>query len=149
MTNQPNQPTGDPDKDVVAELQNELREMGKQLEAAFRATVESDRAKRIQSDLAAGVRELSGQMRTTIENVQRDPRIQEAEERGRQAISQARDSKVVQEMQEVLISGIAQINVALKKFVERIDQEAKASQGTQHVPIDHEPTTGETTKLDQ
>ena len=55
MSNPTGQPSGEPEKDVVTELQNELREMGKQLEAAFRATVESDQAKRIQSELAAGV----------------------------------------------------------------------------------------------
>jgi heparin binding hemagglutinin HbhA len=148
MTNQPNQPNGEPEKDVVSELQNELREMGKQLEAAFRTTIESEQAKKIQADLAAGVRELSSQVRTAVQNASNDPRVQEAEERGRQAFNQARESKVVQDMQELLISGISQINTQLRNLVDRMEQSAKPGQTTQHVPVEQEPKTGETTKLD-
>lgn len=145
-----NQPAGDPDKDLVTELQTELREMGKQLEAAFRASIESERAKKVQADLTAGVREIGAQLKTAVDNVQHDPRVQEAEERGRQALSQARESKLVQDMQELLVTGIGQINVQLRKLVERLEQEAKAvGQDTQDIPVDKEPSTGETTKLDQ
>jgi heparin binding hemagglutinin HbhA len=148
MSNETNQPTGDSDKDLVAELQQELREMGRQLETAFRATVESERAKRIQADIAAGVRELSTQVQSAIDNVQKDPRVQEAEERGRKAIEQAREGKVAQEMQQLLVTGISQINVQLRKLIERIEADAKPS-STQNVPIDPQASTGETTKLDQ
>jgi heparin binding hemagglutinin HbhA len=148
MSDQSNQPAGDPEKDVAAELQQELREMGKQLEAAFRTTLESDRAKRVQADLAAGARELSSQVRTAVENFSKSEALQEAEERGRQAINQARQSKVVHEMQDLLLAGISQINSQLSKLVERMEQESKPATPTQHVPVDHEPTTGETTKLD-
>jgi hypothetical protein len=144
-------PGGDSDKEFVANLEREVREMGKQLEAAFRATVTSDHAKRVQSDLTAGVRELSTQLRTAVETLQRDPRVQEVEERGRQAIEQARESKLVQEMQDVLVTGISQLNVQLRKLVERIetDSAASGSTPTQNVPIEEEPSTGETTRLDQ
>jgi heparin binding hemagglutinin HbhA len=147
MSNENNQPAGDPDRDVVADLQRELREMGRQLGTAFQATIESDRAQRIQADIAAGVRELSTQVQTAIDNVQKDPRVQEAEERGRKALSQARESKVAQEMQELLVNGISQINLQLRKLIERIENDAKPT-GTQQVPIDQEPSTGETTRLD-
>lgn len=148
MSNPNGQPSGEPEKDVVTELQNELREMGKQLEAAFRATVESDQAKRIQSELTAGVREISTQVRSAVQNMSSDARIQEAEERGRQAFQQARESKVVQDMQELLVTGISQINTQLRNLVDRMEQSAKASPTTQNVPVEQEPKTGETTKLD-
>lgn len=148
MSNPTGQPAGEPEKDVVTELQNELREMGKQLEATFRATVESDQAKRIQSELAAGVREISTQVRSAVQNMSSDARIQEAEERGRQAFQQARESKVVQDMQELLVTGISQINTQLRNLVDRMEQSAKASPTTQNVPVEQEPKTGETTKLD-
>jgi heparin binding hemagglutinin HbhA len=150
MTTPANQPQGDGDKDrdVMSELQTELREMGKQLESAFKATIESDQAKKIQADLAAGVRELSSQVRTAVQNASSDPRVQEAEERGRQAFTQARESRIVQDMQELLISGISQINTQLRNLVDRMEQSAKPGPSTQHVPVDQEPKTGETTKLD-
>lgn len=144
----PNNPQ-DSDKDLVTDLQNELREMGKQLEAAFKATIESERAKKVQADLAAGVRELSAQIRVAAENAQKDPRVQEAEERGRQALSQAKESKLVQDVEEFLVTGIGQLNLQLRKFVERLEQEraSGSSTPTQHVPVEHEPATGETTRL--
>jgi hypothetical protein len=148
-----------PERDPMSELQRELREMGTQLESAFRMMLESDRTKQIKSDLTAGIREISSQMRSTIEQAQQDPRlkdaeergrkaIEEAEERGRKAIEEARESKVVQEMQELLVTGVTQINQQLRKLVERIETETRPSTPTQNVPVEQDPKTGETTKLD-
>ena len=144
-----NQPGQGPGKD---DLVGELREMGQQLEAAFRAAIESDRAKQLQRDLASGVHELSEQVKTAVKSLQSDPRVQQAEERGKQVVSQARQSKVAQDLQETIVSGIAQLNQQLRKLVERIESESGQSSGpsTQHVPVEHEPppATGETTRLD-
>ena len=143
-------PQSGPDKDST-DLMNELREMGQQLEAAFRAAIESDRAKQLQKDLAGGVRELTSQLKTAVKTVQTDPRVQQAEERGRQAVQQARESKVVQDIQETVISGLAQLNDQLRKVVERIQAEANSaanSPATQNVPVeDANAATGETTRL--
>jgi heparin binding hemagglutinin HbhA len=154
-TRQPEQPQGEQPGGEAArgggDLTTELREMGQQLEAAFRAAIESDRAKQLQRDLVGGVRELSGQIQTTLHSLQSNPRVQQAEERGRQVLSQARESKVVQDLQETIVSGIAQLNDQLRKLVDRLetDRAGQASNTpTQQVPIDHEPTTGETTHLD-
>ena len=84
-TPQPDQPQGGEPRNVVGDLTTELREMGQQLEAAFRAAIESDRAKQLQRDLVGGVRELSGQIQTTLHSLQANPRVQQAEERSREA----------------------------------------------------------------
>jgi heparin binding hemagglutinin HbhA len=138
-----------PDHDS-ADLVKELREMGQQLEAAFRAAIESERAKQLQKDIAGGVRELTSQIQSAVKSVQTDPRFQKAEERGKQAFEQARESKVVNDIQETIVSGLAALNLQLRKVVERIDAETNrpASAPTQNVPVDHEPpATGETTRL--
>ena len=149
----PQQQPGAGKDDLVAEL----REMGQQLEAAFRAAIESDRAKQLQHDLASGVRELSAQVKTAVKSVQANPRIQQAEERGKQvvsqAVSQAQQSKVVHDIQETMVRGIAQLNDQLRKLVDRIENEpsgSSGSSGTQNVPVEGEtpPATGETTRLD-
>ena len=142
---QPNQ-----DKDS-ADLMVELREMGQQLEMAFRAAIQSDRAKQLQKDLAGGVREITEQLKTAAKTVQNDTRFQQAEERGRQAVAQARESKVVQDIQETLVTGIAQLNEQLRKVVDRLQSDVNApSSGSsaQNVPVDDESAaTGETTRL--
>lgn len=126
----------------------ELRELGNQFEAVFRAAIESERAKQLQRDLASGVRELSHQVQETLKNLQDDPRVQRAEERGRDLLNQAQQSKVVQDIQETLVTGIAQLNVQLRKLAERI--EANPATPTQHVPVEHDQNTatGPTTRLD-
>ena len=138
------------DKDS-GDLLNELREMGQQLETAFRAAIQSDRAKQLQKDLAGGVREITEQLKTAAKSVQNDTRFQKAEERGRQAVAQARESKVVQDIQETLVTGLAQLNEQLRKVVDRIQSEANApSSGSaaQDVPVDDQSAaTGETTRL--
>ena len=153
-TSQPEQPQGEQPGDGAArgsgDLTSELREMGQQLEAAFRAAIESDRAKQLQRDLAGGVREISSQIQTTLHSLQANPRVQQAEERGRQVLSQARESKVLQDLQETIVSGIGQLNEQLRKLVDRLesDRPGQSSASAQQVPIEHEPTTGETTRLD-
>jgi heparin binding hemagglutinin HbhA len=140
------------DKDTT-DLVKELREMGQQLEAAFRAAIESDRAKQLQKDIAGGVRELTSQIQSAVKSVQTDPRFQKAEERGKQAFEQARESKVVNDIQETIVSGLTQLNTQLRKVVERIDAEATrpsaGSSPSQNVPVEQEPpaATGETTRL--
>ena len=145
-------PQSGPDKDS-SDLLVELREMGQQLEAALRAAIESDRAKQLQKDITGGVRELAGQLGSAVKTIQTNPRFQQAEERGKQAFEQARESKVVQDIQETIVAGLAQLNTQLRKVVERLDNDvaAKPSSGpdTHHVPVEHEPpATDETTRLD-
>ncbi|MBK9941011.1 MAG: hypothetical protein U0Z44_11915 [Kouleothrix sp.] len=135
----------------TSDLLKELREMGQQLETAFRTAIESDRAKQLQQDIVGGVRELAGQVQSAVKSLQSDPRLQKAEERGRQALEQARESKVVQDIQETIVSGLAQLNTQLRKVVERIEHEVEAkSSDAQKVPVEHEPpATGATTRLDE
>jgi hypothetical protein len=133
------------------DLASELREMAQQLEAAFRAALESERTKQLQRDLAGGMRELSTQIQSTLKSLQTNPRVQQAEERGRQVLNQARESKVAHDLQETIVSGIAQLNDQLRKLVERLESDRASQVGgsdTQRVPIEHEPTTGETTRLE-
>jgi ribosome-associated translation inhibitor RaiA len=150
MSEDPNRTT--PDRDTP-DLKEELREMGQQLEHAFRTVVESERTKQLQRDLAAGVREITAQLRAAVENLQKDPRVKEAETRGRETLEDLRETKVAQDIQEAVVTGIATLNVQLRRLVERIEQESKAaasSTPSQHVPIEQEPpATGETKRLDE
>jgi putative protein kinase ArgK-like GTPase of G3E family len=144
---------GQPPSSTATDLTAELRELGQQLEAAFRAALESERARQLQRDLAGGVRELTHQIQAALRSLQSNPRLQQAEERGRQALSQAKESKLAHELQETVASGIAQLNEQLRKLVDRLERE-RASEPTspaaQQIHVEHEPpATGETTRLDE
>jgi len=146
----PNPGQPEPEKESP-DLLSELREVGQQIEAAFRAFVESDRARQMQTDVARSVREVASVMRDAAQKLQADPRIQQAEERGRQAIDRARESQAFHDLQEALVNGLSHLNVQLRKLVEKLEADRVASSNppTEHIPVDQEPATGETTKLDQ
>ncbi|HWQ12767.1 MAG TPA: hypothetical protein VNL77_08205 [Roseiflexaceae bacterium] len=152
MSEDPNRTTP-PDRETP-DLKEELREMSQQLEHAFRAVIASERTRQLQRDLAAGVREITAQVRTAVDKIQHDPRVQQAEERGREALEDLRETKLAQELQEALVTGIQTLNVQLRRLAERLEHEGKttpdASTPSQQVPIDQPPpATGETRKLDE
>jgi len=133
----------------------EVRELGNQLEAAFRAALESERTKQLQRDLMGGLKELSTQVKAALKNAQENPRVQQASERGLEVIRTAQHSKTAHDLQETLVSGVAQLNMQVRKLVERLetsDNEATGSTPTQHVAVEHGdtiPSTGATTRLDE
>ena len=147
----------------TADLVDELREMGQQLEAVFRAAIESERTKQLQRDLAGGVREITAQVQTALKSLQTNPRVQQAEERGRDVVNQAQQSKFVQDVQETVVNGLSQLNDQLRRVVDRLEQERTGhtdSTPAQHVHVEAEtpsstvdtnrpPATGATTKLDE
>lgn len=143
-------PQNDPNKETP-DLAHELREMGQQLEAAFKAAIESERAKQLQRDLAGGANELAAQIRTALQSLQSNPKVQQASERGRQAFDQAQQSKVAHDLQETIVTGIAQLNDQLRKLVARLESQQSGSPGstTGTQQQDQPPATGETTRLDQ
>lgn len=121
------------------DLVNELRDMGQQLENMFRAFIESDRARQLQRDLAGGVQEITKQVQIALRSAQNNSRFQQAEERGRQVLSQAQQSKLVNDVQEALVSGLAQLNDQIKRATERLKEDERANAGSrtaQQVPIE-------------
>ncbi len=153
----PNAGQPEPQKETQ-DLATELREMGQQLETLFRAFIESERTKQMQATVAKSVRDLAAAMRQTAEKIQTDPRFQQVEDRGRQALERARESQVFHDVQEALVTGLEQINTRLQKLVEKLEAERAASaqtgqQGEANPPVEHvpleAPATGETKKLEE
>lgn len=131
------------------DLGTELRELGQQIEQAMRAAFESERAQTIRKDFSAGMREITAQLQNAMQAVQSNPRMQELSERGQQALNQAQENPQLKEFQEALARGVAQMNQQIAAFAERTRQGGTTgSTPAQNVPIDHEPATGETTRLD-
>lgn len=153
----PNAGQPEPQKETP-DLTAELREMGQQLEALFRAFIESERTKQMQATVAKSVQNVAAVVRQTAEKIQTDPRFQQVEDRSRQALERARESQVFHDVQEALVTGLEQINTQLHKLVEKLEAEraagAQAGQGNEanppveHVPLEA-PATGETKKLEE
>lgn len=121
-----------------ADLGNELRELGQQIEQAVRSALESERAHQLQKDIMLGMREIGVQVQSALKAIQEDDRVRNLAERGQQAISQAQQSQSAKDFQEALTRGISQLNDQLSAFVTRLQTPPEATP----------PTTGETTRLD-
>lgn len=140
-------------RDAASELVEELRELGNQMEAAFRAALESERTRQLQRDLMGGLKELTTQVKTALKSAQDDPRLQQASERGREVLRNAQTSKAAQDLQEALVTGVAQLNAQVRKLVDRLESTPSSggsSTPSQHVPVEHDDaSTGPTTRLDE
>ena len=140
-------------RDMAADLVDEIREFGNQVEAAFRAALESERTRQLQRDLMGGLKELSSQLKTVVKGAQENPRVQQASDRGKEVLRNAQHSKTAQDLQETLVSGITQLNVQLRKLVDRLETsetETVTTTTTQHIPVEHSntPAEGATVRLD-
>ncbi len=135
-----------------AELSKELRELGQQLEQAFRGVVESENAKKLQRDFVSGLREIGSQMQTGLGSLKENPRVQNLTERGQQVVNQAQESQASRDFQESLARGVAFLREQIASFNERQKTGAVVPTGDmQSVTIEHEeetPATGETTRLE-
>jgi hypothetical protein len=135
-----------------AELSKELRELGQQLEQAFRGVVEGENAKKLQRDFVSGLREIGVQMQTGLSSLKENPRVQTLTERGQQVVNQAQESQASRDFQESLARGVAFLREQIASFNERQKMEAVApTSDSQTVTIEREeetPATGETTRLE-
>lgn len=122
-----------------ADLANELRELGQQIEHAVRSALESERARQLQKDIAAGMKEIGTQVQSALKAIQEDERVRNLAERGQQAINQAQHSPASKDFQEALTRGISQLNDQLSAFVTRLESSIHSGGAA---------TTGETTRLD-
>ncbi len=132
----------DHDDQHQRDLGSELRELGQQLEQAFKSALESDRAKQLQADVSAGLKEIGSQLQHAMKALQDNPKVQQLIEKGEQTVAQAQQSKAAQDIQDALARGLATLNEQLAGVVSRLRQEATPP------AEDTGPATGETTKLD-
>ncbi len=141
-----------PQTQQQADLSTELRELGQQLEQAFRGVVENENAKKLQRDFVSGLREIGTQMQTGLNSFKENPRVQTLTERGQQVMHQAQESQASRDFQESLVRSVAFLREQIASFNERQKAGMVDPAGdTQNVTIEHEeeaPATGETTRLD-
>lgn len=142
------------EKPQSLDLGSELRELGQQLEQAFRSALENERAKNLQRDFIAGIREIGNQMQLGLSSLKDDPRVQNLAERGQQVVNQAQESPAARDFQQALARGVAQLKEQIASFNTQMQSRdvPPAGPAAQSVNIEHEedehPATGETTRLD-
>jgi hypothetical protein len=124
-----------------ADLERELRELVNQVGATFRAFLESERTQQLRREIERGTRDLAEHLRTSVDSACHDPRVAEVGERSRQVFSQAVDHKIVQDVQDAIAGGLAQINARLRDIVTELDgQRATVAGSSTDAPAAAVPT---------
>ncbi len=149
-----NQAPQEQDEQHMAELTNELRELGHKLEQAARAAINSDMARTMQRDIASGLHQIGSQLQSALQALHENEELQKLGQRGQQAVSQMQDHRFVKDFQDSLAKGVAQLNEQLASFVERMQQHSHESEHhdppVETIPIETagEAATGETRRID-
>lgn len=140
MSEEQGQPGQQPNpSERTPDLIDELRKFGQQIETLFSTAMQSERAKTIQQDIANGMREIGTRVQESVRTVQDNPKIQELEERGRQALKEARESQVLDKFQDTLVQGLNQLNREVGKLVEKLKSDQPPPPApAQSVPIDED-----------
>jgi hypothetical protein len=124
------------------ELVTELQQLGQQLESTFRAFVAGP-GQTIKREVSDALQEMGTQVQRAVSAIQARPETAGIEQKARRAIQQVGEKPIVREVEETLVSGVQQINLQLRKLVERLEtQESSAtpspSATTQRLMIEDE-----------
>lgn len=157
-THQPQSPDTDDTSSQASrsEMVSELQELGRQLESTFRAFVAGP-GQTIRREIGESLQELGSQVQRAVGAIQERPEAADLEQKARNVANQVRESSVVAEVQETLVSGLQQLNQQLKRLSERLEQQSSAPADqadhapvTQRLTIETETPSSDipTTKLD-
>jgi len=104
------------------DVANEIRELGRQLEAAIRAAVTSERAKELQTEIIRSVAEVGKQLEAATKAALESQRTKEVTEQARKVVETAQEHKVIQDIRENLVRGLQTLNEELRKAVARMER---------------------------
>lgn len=126
------------------ELVGELQQLGQQLETTFRAFVAGP-GQTIKREVSEAFQELGTQVQRAVSVIQQRPEAAGLEQKARRALQQASEKPIVREVEDTLVSGVQQINVQLRKLVDRLETQSSSNApssaaATQRLVIEDEST---------
>jgi hypothetical protein len=130
---QPEQPKSD--------LVKELQILGQELSAAVKSLWESDESRRLREDIGAGFVELGHQLDSAVKAAQEGEATRQFQGQLKETVEKARESELVDKIEEGLISGLRELNVQISKLVDSLAGQPSPTQET--APEPEEPTPAE------
>ncbi len=113
-----------------SELVAELQQLGQQLESTFRAFVTGP-GQTIRREVSEAFEELGTQVQRAVHAIQQRPEASELEQKARRALQQVGEKPIVREVEETLVGGIQQLNLQLRKLVDRIERQPASGEQPQ------------------
>lgn len=98
----------------------ELNQMGQKLGAAMQAAWESPKRKDLSEEVQEGLTEFSKQVDAAIKTARESKLGEEVRETAEKVVDEVRQSKVLDEIRDGLITGLKQVNAQLDKLLGRM-----------------------------
>ena len=111
-----------PKSDLVKELQI----LGQELSAAVKSLWESEESRRLREDIGAGFVELGHQLDSAVKAAQESEAPRQFQGQLKETVEKARESELVDKIEEGLISGLRELNVQISKLVDSLAGEARS-----------------------
>jgi hypothetical protein len=126
--------------EAQTDLNQELRQLGSQLERAVRGVFSSDPARNFQRDISSSMHEINEQFQSALKSINENPDIQKLSNQGQQVVDQFQEITVVQEFQKALAKGVSQLNQQIDTFITNMQSEKEPNPATtpQKIKIEEE-----------
>jgi S-methylmethionine-dependent homocysteine/selenocysteine methylase len=108
----------------------ELYALGSQLTAAVKSLWESEDSRRLRDEIGEGFMELGRQLDSAVKSAQDSETAKQFSEQVKDAVDKARDSEIVEQLEEGLVTGLRELNAAIAKLVDSLATHTTPSQPT-------------------
>lgn len=109
-----------------SEILDELQALGAQLVTTVKSLWESEESRKLRKEIGDGFVELGQQIDTAVKSTQESEAAKQFSEQVKETVEQARQSDVVDKVQEGLLTGLRELNAELSKMAGSLEPKGKA-----------------------
>ncbi len=107
-----------PEKNIA----DELNRLGKQIADTIKAAWESDDRKKLQTEITEGLQKFGEQVTEATKKAGESDTAKQLREQAEKVAAEVRESNVVEEVRQGLLTGLETLNKELGKLLERLEQ---------------------------
>lgn len=110
-----------------ADLEQELRELGRRLTRAVEAAWESEETRKLRQEMKAGLERLLAELERGVEKAREHPTTRKVQQEVEEVLESARRGEVVREVKAGLAAALHDLNEELERLAQRLEETGKAS----------------------
>lgn len=120
-------------------LVQELQVLGQELSAAVKSLWESEESRRLREEIGAGFVELGHQLDSAVKAAQESEATRQFQGQIKETVEKARESDLVDKIEEGLVSGLRELNVQISKLVDSLAGPPSSTRETGSEPAESAP----------
>lgn len=126
-----------------SDLVQELQVLGQELSAAVKSLWESEESRRLREEIGAGFVELGHQLDSAVKAAQESEATRQFQGQLKETVEKARESDMVDKIEEGLVSGLRELNVQISKLVDSLAGPSSSTRETGSEPAESAPVEEE------